>query len=282
MMTVQVRFYTDPACPWSWAAEPALRKLMWEFDGELEFAWVMGGLTRSYAEANLLEVSMQWLEDTAAGGMPTDPRIWSQNPLSSSYPACEAVEAAKEQGWRAAYSYLRTLREGIMFERRQLDRAEALIAAAGRAAVDRGRFEEDLGSEAPRRAFEADLSEVRDPPQEARDAGAIHRSRSGRERISFPSAVFVGEGGRQGVWGTDAVDPERMRSAALAAGAVRVNEGPLGPLEAIGRFGRCATGELEVLADRPRAEVGAELWALARDGRLNPVPALTGTVWEAV
>jgi hypothetical protein len=48
MMTVQVRYYTDPACPWSWAAEPALRRLMWEFEDELEFVWVMGGLARRY------------------------------------------------------------------------------------------------------------------------------------------------------------------------------------------------------------------------------------------
>jgi predicted DsbA family dithiol-disulfide isomerase len=34
MMTVQLRFYTDPACPWCWAAEPALRRLMWEFEGQ--------------------------------------------------------------------------------------------------------------------------------------------------------------------------------------------------------------------------------------------------------
>ena len=47
-MPAQVRFYTDPACPWSWAAEPALRRLMWEFEGELEFVWVMGGLARRY------------------------------------------------------------------------------------------------------------------------------------------------------------------------------------------------------------------------------------------
>jgi putative protein-disulfide isomerase len=280
MMTVQVRFYTDPACPWSWAAEPALRKLMWEFDGELEFAWVMGGLTRSYEEADLLEVSSQWLEDTAAGGMPTDPRIWTENPLSSSYPACEAVEAAKEQGWQAAYRYLRTLREGIMFERRQLDHPEALAEAAGRAGIDSSRFERELGSDAAGAAFAADLEEVRAPPQEARDADAIHRSRKGRERISFPSAVFVGEGTRHGVWGSDSVDPERMRAAALAAGAARVNESPLEPLEAIARFGRCATRELEVLVNRPRPEVGAELWALAREGALRPVSALTGTVWE--
>jgi predicted DsbA family dithiol-disulfide isomerase len=281
MMTVQVRFYTDPACPWSWAAEPAIRRLMWEFEGELDFAWVMGGLTRSYEHANLLDVVGQWLEDAAAGGMPSDPRIWTQNPLSSTYPACQAVKAAVEQGWQAGYRYLRILREGIMFERRKLDHADALIDAAGRAGIDRARFEVDLRSHAITEAFGADLEEVRDPPQEARDADAIHRSSKGRERISFPSAVILAESGtRYGVWGSDSLDPEKLRAAVLAAGAKLVNERALEPLDAIKRFRRCATRELEVLAQRPLPVIEAELWALARDWRLKPVSALTGTVWE--
>jgi predicted DsbA family dithiol-disulfide isomerase len=282
MMTVQVRFYTDPACPWSWAAEPAIRRLIWELEGELEFVWVMGGLARSYEHANLLDVVGQWLEDAAAGEMPCDPRIWTQNPLNSTYPACQAVKAAEEQGWQAGYRYLRTLREGIMFERRKLDHADALIDAAGRSGIDRPRFEVDLRSHAITEAFGADLEEVRDPPQEARDADAIHRSSKGRERISFPSAVIVAESGsRHGVWGSDAVDPEKMRAAALAAGAKLVNEGALEPLDAIKRFGRCATRELEVLAQRPLPVLEAELWTLARNWKLKPVSALTGTVWEA-
>ena len=280
MMTVQVRFYTDPACPWSWAAEPAIRKLMWEFEGELDFAWVMGGLARSYEHANLLEIVGTWLVDAAEGGMPCDPRLWTENPLGSTYPSCQAVKAASEQGAQAGYRYLRTLREGIMFERRKLDHADPLIDAAGRSGIDRARFEVDLRSHAITEAFGADLEEVRDPPAEAREAGAIHRSGKGRERISFPSTLFVGEGSRHGVWGGESVDPERMRAAALAAGARRVNEGPLEPLEAIGRFGRCATRELEVLAERPRPVIEAELWALAKDWKLKPVPALTGTLWE--
>jgi predicted DsbA family dithiol-disulfide isomerase len=282
MMTVQVRFYTDPACPWSWAAEPALRRLMWEFDGELEFAWVMGGLARSYERANLLEVVSQWLEDAAAGGMPCDPRIWTQNPLDSTYPACQAVKAATEQGPQAAYRYLRTVREGIMFERRKLDHADALIDAAGRAGIDRGRFEVDLRSHAITEAFGANLDEVRNPPDEAREAGAIHRSSKGRERISFPSALFIGnDGRRQGAWGNDSVDLEKMREAAWAAGAKQVNEGGLEPLDAIRRFGRCASREIEVLSDRPAPVVEAELWTLARDWKLRPISALTGTIWEA-
>jgi hypothetical protein len=255
---------------------------MWEFEGELEFVWVMGGLARSYASADLLDLVSLWLADAAEGGMPCDPRIWTENPLESTYPACQAVKAASEQGWETGYRYLRTLREGIMFERRKLDHADALIDAAGRARIDRQRFEVDLRSHAITEAFGADLAEVRDPPQEARDAGAIHRSSKGRERISFPSALFVGEdGGRRGVWGSDSVDSNKVRAAALAAGAKQVNEGALEPLDAIRRYGRCATRELELLAERPLPVLEAELWAMARDWKLKPVAALTGTIWEA-
>ena len=169
-----------------------------------------------------------------------------------------------------------------MFEQQKLDHPEALKAQAGPARLDRQRFEIDLYSEAITEAFGADLDEVRNPPPEARDAGAIHRSSKGRERISFPSALFVGEDGRRhAAWGGDSVDVEELRLAALAAGAKRVNEGPLEPVDAIQRFGRCATRELEVLADRPRSVIEAELWALAKDWQLKPVSALTGTVWEA-
>jgi predicted DsbA family dithiol-disulfide isomerase len=283
MMTVEVRFYTDPACPWSWAAEPALRRLMWEFEGELEFVWVMGGLARSYEGADHLELISQWLDDTAEGGMPSDPRIWTENPLESSYPACQAVEAAAEQGWEAGYRYLRRLREGIMFERRKLDHAEALIAATGPARIDRERFELDLRSHAITEAFGADLEEVRNPPEEAWDAGGIHRDSKGRERISFPSALFVGEDGdRRGVWGSDSVEPEKLREAAWAAGAGQVNDGALEPRDAVSRFGRCATRELEVLSEKPLPVLQAELWTLARDWKLKPVRALTGTLWEPV
>jgi putative protein-disulfide isomerase len=290
-MYVEVRYYSDPACSWSWGTEPKLRKLMWEFADELRFEWVMGGLARLYGSEYrdeeggigagpdcFSDLMAHWLDVTAETGMPCDPRLWTQNPISSSYPACMAVKAASEQGPEACYRYLRRLREVLLFERRKLDHAEALIAEAGSAGLDLKRFRIDLESNAITEAFAADLEEVRAVPEKARAAGMSRRT-EGKERVAFPSAVFVGEdGSRYGVWGWQ---PYRSyREAALAAGASAMNGAPLEPLAAVERFGRVATTEVEALAERPRPVVEAELWALAKDWKLRPILALTGALWE--
>lgn len=290
-MPVAVRYQTDPACSWSWGSEPKLRKLAWEFDGELDFTYVMGGLARRYgsgyrdSQAGIgaggdcfSGLMSHWLDVGAETGMPFDPRIWTENPIRSTYPACMAVKAAAEQGADRAGRYLRRVREGLMVERRRLDHADALLAEAGPAGLDIERFRVDLESNAITELFAADLEEVREVPQEARDADAAGET-EGRERVSFPSLIFTGaDGVRHGVWGWQPY--EEYRDAAIAAGAARRNEGPLEPLAAVERFGRIATREAEVLADRPRPLVEAELWAAAAEWKLRPVDVLTGTLWE--
>jgi putative protein-disulfide isomerase len=290
-MSVQVRYYTDPACSWSWGAEPTLRKLMWEFDGQLEFAWVMGGLARRYGSDYrdddgsigsgpdcFADLMAHWLNVAAETGMPCDPRLWTSNPIASTYPVCIAVEAASEQGWESGYRYLRRVREGLMYGRRKLDNPSALLAEAEPAGLDVGRFEIALGSHGPLESLGAHIEEVRDIPEEPRVAGKLSHT-EGRERLSFPSAVFIAaDGARHGVWGLQPL--EAYRQAALAAGASQVNEGPLPPLAAVERFGPIATREAEVLGERPGPPARAELWSLAAEFRLRPHQALTGTIWE--
>ncbi len=290
-MPVTVRYYTDPACSWSWGTEPKLRRLMWEFGDELEFVWVMGGLAREYGPGYrdedgaigsgpdcFADLMAHWLDVGAETGMPIDARLWTRNKIFSTYPACLAVTAASEQGSAAAYRYLRRLREGLMLECRKLDHTEALIGEAGPAGLDVERFRIDLTSNAITEAFGADLEEVRNPPAEAREAGKVKRT-EGYERLSFPSAVFVApDGSRVGVFGWRPY--EDYREAALAAGARPLDEGSPDPLAIVERFGRATTRELEVITDQPHPVIEAELWTAAREWRVKPVAVSGGTIWE--
>ncbi len=290
-MSVEVRYYSDPACTWSWAAEPALRRLIFEFDGELNLIWGMGGLARHFgspyrdSEAGIgngpdcfADLMSHWLNVAGRTGMPCDPRLWTEAPISGTFPACVAVEAACEQGWEAGYRYLRRMREGLLCFRRKLDEPAALIAEAGPAGLDVPAFRAALDSTAPMEAFERHLKEVREVPEEARDQGKTSIT-EGHERLSFPSAIFTGaDGERHGVYGFQPA--EAYREAALAAGARQVNEGPLPVLEAAARFGRLAIPEVVELAGTKPIETRAELWRLAAEGRLRPVGALTGTLWQ--
>lgn len=292
-VSVQVRYYTDPACVWSWGAEPLLRRLIWEFEGELDFVFVMGGLARRYGSGYrdtegaigsgpdcFADLMSHWLNVAGRTGMPCDPRLWTANPIASTHPACIAVEAAAEQGWELTYRYLRRVREGLFCEQRKLDERGALVEeAAAVEGLDQNRFRLALGSDETAERFAEHLAEVRDVPAAARAAKKLSRT-EGRERLSFPSMAFAGEdGSRHGVWGWQPL--QAYRAAAQAAGARQVNTGPLPPLEAIARFGRIATREAEALGQTEGPEACAELWRLAAAGKLRTVRALTGTLWEA-
>jgi putative protein-disulfide isomerase len=123
MPVVQVTYYTDPVCPWSWAIEPALRKLVRDLGESLRFSYVMCGMAREFADPQ--ELVGESLEAAGRSGMPVDARLWLEGAPRSSFPACIAVKAATEQGDPVAY--LRRLREGLLCRRRKLDTTEALV-----------------------------------------------------------------------------------------------------------------------------------------------------------
>jgi predicted DsbA family dithiol-disulfide isomerase len=67
---VHVQYFTDPACPWSWATEPAVRRLQVEFGDQVSITYVMGGLAREFREPlrtmrHVLDADhVHWLYDT--------------------------------------------------------------------------------------------------------------------------------------------------------------------------------------------------------------------------
>jgi Thioredoxin len=250
---------------------------MQEFGAGLSWSWLMVGLSREIP-ADTRGLALHWLGAADRSGMPIDPLLWKESPITSTYPACMAVKAAAEQGEEAATRYLRVLREGLMCLRRKLDTTEALVDAARDASLDVERFRVDLGSHAIVEAFGADLEEARDVPDEARAADAVAEI-DGGERVSIPCAAFVGADGSRRWWfGPTGYD--ELRTVAEAAGAAPEGSERPGVLDALRGFGRMATLEVQEVCGLPGPRAHAELWRLASEWQVKPVPALTGHLWE--
>ena len=179
--------------------------------------------------------------------MPVDPRLWAEAPLSSSYPACMAVKAARSREPDAPGRYLRALREGLMCFRRKLDTVEALVEEAR-----------------ARRARRAALPRL----------AGVERDRGGVRRGSGGDALGGGDGAALGalrravrgrvVFGK--VSYEEWRAAAWHRWARLLRARPLpDPLAAVGRFGRAATVEVATICDLAGPARAAELWGLAAE-----------------
>jgi putative protein-disulfide isomerase len=269
---VHTYYYTDPFCPWSWALEPALRKLAVEFEGSFEVTFVMCGMAREVGDPGHLVAEM--LEASEESGMPVDPRVWLADPPRSSHPACLAVKAASEQGGAGRVEvYLRRLREGLQCRRRKLDTAEALISEARSVpGLDVERLRLGLASHGVLEAFAADLDRC----------GAVspeHHS-SGSDRVKLPSLEFRGaDGVVHGVYGPPSY-PD-LRAAAVAAGAEpAAGSGTLTMEDALRRFGTMSSAEVAAVCDLPGPRAPAELWRLALDWRVKPERLGTGYLWS--
>jgi predicted DsbA family dithiol-disulfide isomerase len=188
---VHITAFTDPACTWCWGSEPVLRAVEARFGDQVRVRPVMGGLVKDIrafmdtangiggdAERSNAQIASQWLEASARHGMPVRTagfRMFTDEDRST-WPMCEAYEAARLVDEKLAARYLRRLREANAAEALQTNRVEVQAELAAEVGLDVGRFLGALRDGTARAAFEADLAET-----------ARHRVRG------FPAFLFEGE-----------------------------------------------------------------------------------------
>jgi predicted DsbA family dithiol-disulfide isomerase len=267
MSVVHAYYYTDPACPWSWALEPVFRRLCLELGDSLQVEYVMCGMAREFGDP--VAIVRELLAAGHDSGMPVDARLWLETPPHSSYPACIAIKAAAEQG--VAAGYLRRLREGIMCRGRKLDVGEALVQEArATPGLDVERFRLALASHATLEAFGADMDRAAAVPAE-------HHS-EGSGRVKLPSLEFSGQDGSvHGVYGFS--DYGELSQAAVDVGASRSDAPAPSVEEALRRFGTMAVAEVAEVCRLPGPRAPAELWRLATEWRVKSERVGNGELW---
>lgn len=165
-------YYTDPLCCWSWAFEKAWQQLKQNYSMNVRYC--MGGLLSDWNNYNdqlnsvskPIQMGPVWMQAGQLSGTPVNDKIWYTDPPASSYPACVAVKCAARQSQEAEELYLYQLRKAVMIDGKNIARKEVLLEAAASVAenspglLDIPLFEKELACPAVIHSFKEDLQET--------------------------------------------------------------------------------------------------------------------------
>ncbi len=183
---IKLIYFTDPVCSTCWLIEPYLHRLIQDYKDQLILEIKMGGLLPSWDEFQSPDENVS-KEDFLASlinyqarefGADMDGDIWIENPVKSSFPASIAYHAAKIQDSDKAIKFLRSIREMLFIEKKDISAEHNIISAVIRSGLNVEQFLVDIKNGEAEKAFQADLLE--------REQWNVKR---------FPTLIFMNEAG---------------------------------------------------------------------------------------
>jgi predicted DsbA family dithiol-disulfide isomerase len=287
---IEATLYSDPACPWAYSANPALRVIEWRYGEQLDWRLVLIGLTEDASQYAARGYTPQ---RAALGqlrfrryGMPLAPN--PKERISATARACRAVVAARllDPGseWRVFRALqLANFTTGLMLDD-DAQLADALsevpkIPAAGEivAMLDTPEVSE---------AYERDRAESRTAAGSPTELQGKTAASDGPVRYTAPSVVFERDGRRLEAGGFQPVEAYDVLVANLDPTLSR-EPAPPSPLPLLQYFSDgLSTQEVAALmtegndlADRPAAE--AALIELVASGDAVRRPLGDDALWQA-
>jgi predicted DsbA family dithiol-disulfide isomerase len=197
---IAATLYNDPACPWGYSANPALRVIEWRYGDQLDWRLVLIGLTE---DASQYEARGYTPQRAALGqlgfrryGMPMAPNPKAR--VSATARACRACVAARilEPGseWRVFRALqLANFTTGLVLDD-DAQLADALSDVPGTPAA--GEIVAMLDSEEVGEAYERDRAEARTAAGSPTELQGKTAASDGPVRYTAPSVVFERDGRR--------------------------------------------------------------------------------------
>jgi protein-disulfide isomerase-like protein with CxxC motif len=287
-MSITVRMFTDPGCPWAYAANPALTTLQWRYGDALTWELVMIGL----AEDPQLYVDRGYTPAMMAKGyagfrrfgqpFSTTPK---QRPTATS-PMCRAVVAVRLDRPELEWQAFRELQFEQFTSGRLLDELPPIRDALSRVpGLDTDVIVARLEEQDVRAAYDADRARARRAAGSPTAAQGKTANTDGAERYTAPSLVFSAEGGELEAGGFQSIEAYDVCVANLAPGLPR-RAPAADPLEVLRAFDFPLTTQ-EVAAamtvgndavDRTAAEL--QLIEHAASGAVLRTPLGDDAVWS--
>ena len=286
---IETILYSDPACPWAYSANPALRVIEWRYRDQLHWRLVLVGLsedTSRYEERGFtpLRGALSQAQFRRRYGMPFSPAPKSR--LSASSRACRAVVAARIEQPGSEWRVFRALQLANFTTPLLLDDDRQLAGVLrGLEGIDAEAIVARVDDPAVLEAYERDKLETRSAEGSAAELQGKTRISDGPVRFTAPSVAFTQNGTRVVAGGFQPVEAYDVLVANLDPG-LRREPPPATPEPLLKRFGDGLTTQ-EVAAlmtegnDRPdRGAAEAALLELVASGRARREPAGDDAVWN--
>jgi protein-disulfide isomerase-like protein with CxxC motif len=188
----QLTIYNDPACPWGYSANPALRVIEWRYGAQLDWRLVLIGLTedaQQYVDRGYTPLrSALGQMSFRRFGMPFSPAPKAR--MSSTARACRAVVAARLDDPGSEWRVFRTLQLANFTTSLLLDDDAQLAQVVG------GKIVARLDDPDVTEAYERDRAEARTAAGSATELQGKAANSDGLVRYTAPSLVVERDGMR--------------------------------------------------------------------------------------
>lgn len=184
MSQSQLYYIHDPMCSWCWGFRPVMNQLIPSLPDSIQLIYLLGGLAPDSDEVMPLKtreyVINTWKRiQQQIPGTEFNDAFWQVcTPKRSTYPACRAVIAARQQGKVYERSMIEAIQSAYYKEAMNPSEKDVLCELASRLGLDVKQFTTDLESVNVQNRL---MHEI----QHSRELGGT----------SFPSLILVSEAG---------------------------------------------------------------------------------------
>lgn len=143
---IEMDYFTDPYCAWSWAFEQTLQAILKVERGRVRVRFRALPLIRDLKAAGKTgdDIASAWERVSSLTGAPIDASLWRTRPPQSTLSAIRAQKAAETLGAGAEMRLLRALRPLLMTQARSAEDAGTLAEAAHAAGLDLAALEQAM------------------------------------------------------------------------------------------------------------------------------------------
>ncbi len=164
MNSTTLFYIHDPMCSWCWGFSHTWNKVKNSLPSKINVQYVLGGLAPDSSEVMPNEmreyIQMNWHKiEQKIPGVSFNYTFWdSCTPKRSTYPACRAVIAVKNQNTELEQTMVKLIQQAYYLDAKNPSEDDVLISLAKTLDLDIKQFTQDLNSEPTQQLLSNDIA----------------------------------------------------------------------------------------------------------------------------